>query len=392
MKSKMIALMLAVLCLLGCLAGCGGGGSSSVSSGESSSSTPTATPEPTDETPDKYALAYAKYDPDEVVLTVNGTPVTWQEYYCWLYAICSVVDSQNAYYYGTETDWSEAIDEEYTYQRSAQEYAESMVSQYVVIDNAFHEAGLTLSAEAQAELDNALQNAADSNTDGDMDAFLQQLDAYYISQDYYLYTCAVSLDYEELFAQQFGADAQLLSDEDAIAYALDNGYMYAKHILFKTVDDAGSPLDEDTVAQKKADAEAVLAQLRACSDTEEMLALFDTLEAQYNEDTGREYYPDGYYFQEGEMVTVFEDAVKALEENSISDVVESSYGYHIILRPTMDPNAVMEIDSTGAPITLRYAAAASIFSGVTSEWFDGAEIVYTDKFAALDLNELFSGK
>lgn len=397
MKSKMLALILAALFLLGGLAGCGAGGSSSSSSPSSSagsgdSSAAVSTPEPTPEGPSKYDLAYAKYDPDDVVLTVNGTEVTWDEYYCWLFSICYQVEYQNAYYYNTETDWSQAIDEEHTYQSSVQEYAENMVSQYVIIDNAFNDSGLTLSDDAQAELDNALQNAADNNAGGDLDAFIEQLNNFFISEDYYLYTSKVSQYYNALLAEQFGADAELLSDEDAIAYAVDNGYMYAKHILFKTVDDAGTALDEETIAQKKADAEAVLAQLRACATTEEMLALFDTLEAEYNEDTGREYYPDGYYFLEGEMVTSFEDAVKALEENGISDVVESDYGYHIILRPAMDPDAVMLIDSTGAPRTLRYVAASEIFAGVTSEWFDSAEIVYTDKFASLDLNELFAAE
>lgn len=396
MRSKIIALILAALCLLGSLAGCGSGDSSSASSsastGSAASSVPDATPESTPNVPDKYDLAYAKYSPDDVVLTVNGSEVTWQEYYCWLYAICSQIEYQNAYYYGTEVDWSEAIDEEYTYQRSVQEYAENMVSQYVVVNDAFNDADLTLSAESQEELDNMLQTAADSSTDGDVDAFIEQLNAYYISEDYYLYTCAVTLYYEELFANQFGADGELLSDEDALAYAVDNGYMYARHILFKTVDDTGAPLDEDTIARKKADAEAVLAQLKACSNTEEMLALFDELEAEYNEDPGRGTNPDGYYFLEGEMVEVFENAVKALEENGLSDVVESAYGYHIILRPAMDPENVFGIDSAGMPRTLRYFAASNIFNGITSEWFDDAEIVYTDKFASLDLNELFSGE
>ena len=46
----------------------------------------------------------------------------------------------------------------------------------------------------------------------------------------------------------------------------ENGSYSAKHILLKTVDDAGSALSEDEIAQKKAQAEDLLAQLRASND------------------------------------------------------------------------------------------------------------------------------
>ena len=129
-----------------------------------------------------------------------------------------------------------------------------------------------------------------------------------------------------------------------------NNYVYqAKHILLLTVDMSGQPvqqedgsyaypsLDEETIAEKKAQAEDLLAQLRTSSDPE---TLFDELMNQYSEDTGLESNPDGYTTTAGEMVPEFEQGALALKPGEISGIVESSYGYHIILR-----GEVAELDS-----------------------------------------------
>ncbi len=57
---------------------------------------------------------------------------------------------------------------------------------------------------------------------------------------------------------------------------------------------------------------------------------FDSLILEYNEDPGEG--KAGYSFGRGKMVKEFEDASFALDYDQLSDVVESSYGYHIIKR------------------------------------------------------------
>ncbi len=57
---------------------------------------------------------------------------------------------------------------------------------------------------------------------------------------------------------------------------------------------------------------------------------FDALVAEYNEDPGAT--EEGYTFGPGEMVAEFETASFALGFDEISDVVKTSYGYHIIKR------------------------------------------------------------
>jgi parvulin-like peptidyl-prolyl isomerase len=52
----------------------------------------------------------------------------------------------------------------------------------------------------------------------------------------------------------------------------------------------------------------------------------------HSEDAGSQANPEGYEFSAGKMVKEFEDATRALQYGEISEPVESSYGYHIILR------------------------------------------------------------
>lgn len=125
-----------------------------------------------------------------------------------------------------------------------------------------------------------------------------------------------------------------------------NNYVYqAKHILLLTVDMEGEQVQQEDgtyaypalpaekVAEQKKLAEDLLAQLQGAED---LPAKFDELMNQYSEDTGLKSNPDGYTTTAGEMVPPFEKAALALKPGEISGIVESSYGYHIILRGEVD--------------------------------------------------------
>ncbi len=94
----------------------------------------------------------------------------------------------------------------------------------------------------------------------------------------------------------------------------------ASHILIKVSQDA----DEKTVEEKRALAEKVLQEAREGMD-------FAELARTYSEDTGTA--PQGGdlgYFGIGEMVAPFENAAFALQSGQISDIVQTSFGFHII--------------------------------------------------------------
>lgn len=91
----------------------------------------------------------------------------------------------------------------------------------------------------------------------------------------------------------------------------------ASHILFKT----GTGKDEEAVRKK---AEEVLAQAKAGAD-------FAELARKYSEDpASAEKGGDLGFFSRGKTVPEFEEVAFSLPEGSVSDLVRSTYGFHII--------------------------------------------------------------
>ncbi len=126
------------------------------------------------------------------------------------------------------------------------------------------------------------------------------------------------------YVQAVGMSVSVTDEEIENLYKSE--YITAKHILIPSVNlETGEPLSEKEVADSKKLAEDIAAKIKDGED-------FDKLMNEYSEDTGLESYPNGYTFTKGEMVAEFEAAALALEENAVSDIIETFYGYHIIKR------------------------------------------------------------
>ena len=117
---------------------------------------------------------------------------------------------------------------------------------------------------------------------------------------------------------------------------LSSQYMRAKHVLFLTInDETNEPLPENEIAEKKKQADDILARAKAGED-------FDSLVSQYSEDPGSAQNPQGYVFTSGEMVKEFEDCVASLKAGEIG-FAETSYGYHIIQRLDLDASSCSDV-------------------------------------------------
>ena len=152
-------------------------------------------------------------------------------------------------------------------------------------------------------------------------------------------------------------------------YASELGYITADHILLSTLDENSQPLDEETAAQKRAQAEELLARLQTCSG--DVSELFAQLADEYSEDPGRAYYPGGYTFTEGEMTEAFDTAAREIAEGEFSQIVESEFGFHIILRKPLDASA-SELVRDG------------YFDRLVMEAVDGAKLTASSALDAVD--------
>jgi len=171
----------------------------------------------------------------------------------------------------------------------------------------------------------------------------------------------------------YGEDSgQYPTDAEVLAYAQDVlGQYRAKHILLMTIDpETREPLDEETVAQKREDIDGLLVQLRAAEDP---IALFDQLMQEHSEDGGLAANPEGYTTSKGEMVAPFEETALALKDGEISDVVESEFGYHIILRLPLDP------------ADYREALVAQWMQDRTDQWLEEYGLTALEAFDQLDV-------
>lgn len=94
----------------------------------------------------------------------------------------------------------------------------------------------------------------------------------------------------------------------------------AKHILVQV--DASASKEEK--AKAKAYAEQIL------KDAKKPNADFSVLETKYNKEPFKVKYEDLGFFGRNQMVKPFEDAAFALNPGEVSNIVETSFGYHII--------------------------------------------------------------
>ncbi len=122
-----------------------------------------------------------------------------------------------------------------------------------------------------------------------------------------------------------------VSAEEVVKYE-DQEKVTVKHILIAFDESGLGDHSDEKKAEAKKLAEEVLAKVKAGED-------FDKLIEEYNDDPGVT--PDGYTFADnGQMVQEFTDASFALDVGATSEIVETSYGYHIIKR--LERNVTIE--------------------------------------------------
>lgn len=340
-----------------------------------------------------YEALYALHDPAEVVMIVDGKDVTWGEYFSWLYM--SAMQTEQYFVamgnYGVPLKWSDPVGEDgSTYADSAIAGGENTLRQLMTILGYAESQGVEASQEtleavqAQRESDK-LATVGEEGTEEDFAQFLHSL---YRSEDAYQRATMANYINLQHYSDTYGENGEKVSDDQALGYLQENGYLYANHILLTTMDlQTGEALEEAAVAEKEAQAQALAEELQAIQDPEQLVKRFQELKEEYDEDTGKFTYPDGYVFLPGEMVAEFEEGVKALADYGVSQPVKTSYGYHVILRLPLTADTVVSYDSTGAAVTGRSLFASFDYAAGLDTYLENLSMEYVDDFQAPDLSK-----
>ena len=89
--------------------------------------------------------------------------------------------------------------------------------------------------------------------------------------------------------------------------------------------------------------------------------------------------PDGYLAYSGQMVPPFEEASLALEPGAFSEPVETTYGYHLILRLEMTDEDRQELREMVRPYQINLR-----MTELNERWMDEAVVETTQAYQDLD--------
>ena len=339
---KTLSILLALMMLL--LTACGGSsnGGNSTDSSDVNDTAPAVV--------DSIYADITGIPGEKVLVTVDGNEIPAALYFYW-----TVSNAQNlvyqlqtyAMYYGMYADafgeggtidWSYELSPGMTLAQFLEQQTRNAALYYATVENMAKESGIALTDEERVAMDAEAAeiaeqyraqlvekdpSAADLSADEIMQKYLETIGIDAAMQNR---LGSIGYLYNHLQEQVTTPGSALyLEDADCNLYGF-----FADHILISTIDnETRQPLSEEEVLQKTALARDILAQIEGSSDP---VDTFNRLADEYSEDPGRQTNPSGYLFTPGTMVQEFESATEDLAYGEISGLVQSDYGYHIILR------------------------------------------------------------
>lgn len=295
----------------------------------------------------------------DTMLTVNGEPIPADLYLYFLAVNCAYLTQMY------QADVSDYVDQ-------LKEDSKTVTAYYKLLEMKCQELGCPLTDAQQTELKETLMAQGQED-------YEQRKTINGLSDETMEFVYAINYFYDNVLNATIGTptDDQL------------NSYVYqTRHILLKTVDTTATPtlqedgtytypaLDDATVAEKKALAEDILSQLNASDDPS---TLFDELMNEYSEDEGLANSPEGYTATLGQMVSPYEKAALALSFGQVSGIVESEYGYHIIIR-----DQVKDLSSY-ADKWREYQMGQQV-----DQWMADADIQTTEALDDLDVADFYA--
>lgn len=326
-------------------------------------------------------------DPRSTACTIDGVDFSTEMYLYWITYACQSLEYSLSmyYYYGISPElfdedggilWDAEFQEGQTIGEYAKEQAEQMLTFYAVVENMAKENGVELTDEDRAALDEEFASMVESM--GGEEALQENLELMGVTRE--------TLDRVSAGNRLADKLVELVTEEGSPLYLAPEEYeqyaSYTDHILLSNSDqETGEPLSEEEVADKYATAQDLLAQLQSADDVE---ALFDRLAEEYSEDPGRAADKGYVVTPETNFVAEFLDAALTLEPGEVSEIVESTYGYHILYRRPLPP--LLESSEEQ-----RTSLASTYLSSLLQKGVEAASMTRSEEIEAIDVGTFYAG-
>ncbi len=338
-----------------------------------------------------WDAAFAAYDPEEVVFTVGNSAVTWRELFYEVAYCTAAIESNSS---ASVTSWDMTIYDDSGSLTTCGDYvlqtAVSLLKQYHIVYDKLTEAGLGLSEEGKAQVEEYRQSVIEELFAGDEAAFQSYLDNLYCTEELWNWFTEVDVLYNEGFAYLYGPDGAYLSEEEVLAYAGDYDYVTIKQIYLYNDNAADSesaePVTDDPMSQMIAD----LSSLK--EDTAALESRFDALVAQYNENLALANYPNGWCVYEGDTEDAVYQAALGMQDYEYG-IVSLTDADVLLLRIPVEPEADVFYDADGGVMySLRYYAAWQAYSDLINGaegWIQSTETLPVSQFENFMLEDVF---
>ncbi len=326
-------------------------------------------------------------DPRNTAYTVGDVTFPAEAYLYWAAYACSSMEyNLNMYraYYGLYEEmfdedgnllWDKELEGTPLIEQAEQQ-AEGNVRFYAAIESKAKELGVALDEEDRAQLAESFADTMEQM--GGEEEFQENLKLMGISRETFDRITEDGMLFQKLL--------DLVMEEDSALYVAPETYeesaSYADHILLGTTNqETGEALSDEEIARKRATAEDLLGQLQSAGDGVE--ALFDQLAEEYSEDPGRAAAKGYMVTADSSFVPEFLDTALALEPGQVSDIVESTYGYHILYRRHM-ADVLREQPEQAS------ALAEEHLYDQLAQLADGFDLKASEEISALDLKAFYT--
>ena len=259
------------------------------------------------------------------------------------------------------------------------EYAENLIIDFETVSAIAKENGIKLTEEDKK----AIKEEKDKQIEaaGSRKAFIEKFESDGISESFYDYVTEKNVLFSKIQTELFTGEGKYAPTAEKIAETFGKDLICVKHVLVMAKE-----ADAD-YAEKKAKAESIAKRAKNGED-------FDALIAEFGEDPGMETNKGGYIMDTngytpsgGSMVAEFTAASVALEVGGVSDIVPSSYGFHIIKRYPMSAEHIAT-DLEGFTSQLGNALVGQVLS----ERIESIEVEYTKEYEKIDLYEILNAE